>query len=98
TTQLSTLSLHTLFRSALQDRPQARGVGDFVGEHDRLVVLVQSPGPAPGLDGKRRCERQSKHAPSISAPSRGPMWSGRGAGAIARSEEHTSELQSRENL
>src|SRR3712207_7910892 len=67
------------------------------------VRLCRGAGPGAGLRGGGRfgggAARRHRHAPALPPPARGAPPRGRVAGAPApRSEEHTSELQSRQYL
>src|SRR5690606_40827108 len=69
----------------------ARGVTDITpGSNPRLPRPAGSciPRPAPSSTGSGRSRRHARHS-SAPAAAAGHRW---------RSEEHTSELQSRENL
>src|SRR5690606_41862774 len=78
----------TLFRSAGR-RAQTRGrrAGDRAG----LTLTRAESGGQPARPGVRRRPRRSSRRSSFPAPAAA-------AGRCRRSEEHTSELQSRENL
>src|SRR5690606_42054920 len=92
---ISTLSLTTLFRSALVlglgvERPRRH----LDGEVDGVYALVDGPGQlVPGV------AEHAHHLTVLTQDVGAELADAVGAGVIGeRSEEHTSELQSRENL
>src|SRR3712207_9534605 len=84
----------TLFRSqhaAQQPRPQEQVAEDAPPGASALdAVLAEDIGHVP-LEVARRVERGERHQPHADAPAVE-------AGELRRSEEHTSELQSRQYL
>src|SRR5690606_41885208 len=62
------------------------------------TLFRSSPTPDPSTGERPRTPRTAHAAQPPPAPSRTPATTPRPAAASTRSEEHTSELQSRENL
>src|SRR5690606_39322606 len=91
-TRPTRLPYTTLFRSSAAGKTAGT---DYVGQKRRL----DSGGPRgeipPGITAGRKCDLRGLRP---HADGRNSATQCRGCTALSRSEEHTSELQSRENL
>src|SRR5690606_40626781 len=97
TTEMSSLSLTTLFRSGRDGKPRSTPGAKPIclrRESDYETASEIAEEASRSQPCQRSCKPPSLSSSSAARALSAGTWSGR----LPRSEEHTSELQSRENL